>query len=104
MIKPINDYILLKEIDDYQEKKIGSFVLEANNSEESDTRLKKFEVVAISDGYLNTSTNTHRDINSNIKVGSYVIMDKFSGKKFIDSDGSEFILVREAEIQGIIEE
>lgn len=103
MIKPINDFILLKEIDEYQEKTIGSIVVETSTSEDSETRLKKFEVVEISDGYINPQTNSKRKINEKIKPGTIVIMDKFSGKKVIDNS-TEYILVREAEIQGIVKE
>lgn len=102
MLKPVNDFILLKELDEQEEKKIGNFVLEAPNPQEADTRLKKYEVVAISDGYINPHTNTERTINEKIKPGVKVILDKFSGKKVIDNN-EEFYLVREAEIQAIEE-
>lgn len=103
MLKPINDFVLLKEINDQEEKKIGDFVLEVSNPEDGDVRLKKYEVVAISDGYINPQTNTERTINKKIKPGVKVILDKFSGKKVI-SDNEEFYLVREAEIQAIEED
>ena len=102
MIKPINDFILLKEFDDYQEKVVGAVVLETSTSQEADSRLKRYEVIDISDGYINPHTDSTRTIDNNIKPGSIVIMDKYSGKKIIDEDGTEYILVREAEIQGIV--
>lgn len=103
MLKPVNDFILLKEIDEVEEKTVGSFVLEAPNPQEQDARLKKYEVVAISDGYINPQTNTERTINEKIKPGVKVILDKYSGKKVINNN-EEFYLVREAEIQAIEEE
>ena len=36
----------------------------------------------------------------NIKVGSIIFMDKYSGKKVLDN-GTEYILAKEAEIVGI---
>ncbi|WP_299996589.1 hypothetical protein [uncultured Clostridium sp.] len=102
MLKPLNDFILVKEIEELQEKVVKGIIIETTTSEESDTRLKKFEVVEVSDGYVNPHTNTERKINEKIKPGSKVIIDKFSGKKVI-YDSTEYILVREAEIQAVEE-
>lgn len=102
MLKPLNDFILVKEIEELQEKVVKGIVIETTTSDESETRLKKFEVVEVSDGYVNPHTNTERKINEKIKPGSKVIIDKFSGKKVI-YDSTEYILVREAEIQAVEE-
>lgn len=100
MIKPISDFILVKELDITEEKVEGMVVLETSVSENTDSRLKKFLVVEISDGYKVPYSDTERYINKDIKPGSIVLMDKFAGKKFIEN-GTEFILVREAEIQAV---
>lgn len=102
MLKPLNDFILVKEIEELQEKVIKGIVIETTTSDDTETRLKKFEVVDVSDGYVNPHTNTERKINEKIKPGSKVIIDKFSGKKVI-YDSTEYILVREAEIQAVEE-
>ena len=60
MLKPLNDFILVKEIEELQEKVVKGIIIETTTSEESDTRLKKFEVVEVSDGYVNPHTNTEK--------------------------------------------
>ena len=103
MIKPISDFILVKELDTLEEKTDGMVVLETAVSENSDSRLKKYEVIAISDGYKVPYSDEERKINKDIKPGAIIYMDKFAGKKFIE-DGIEYILVRESEVHAVIKE
>ncbi len=101
MIKPINDYILLKEEKTAKEQVEGSIVVSiTNENDDTASRLKRFKVIAISDGYLNPHTDKELKINEKIKVGSIIFMDKFSGKKVLDN-GTEYVLAKEAEIVGL---
>ena len=101
MIKPINDYILLKEVKTSKEQLEGSIVVSiTKDDDETASRLKRYEVLSISDGYINPHTDKELKINENIKVGSIIFMDKYSGKKVLDN-GTEYILAKEAEIVGI---
>ena len=103
MIKPINDYILLKEVKTSKEQLEGSIVVSiTKDDDDTASRLKRFEVLAISDGYINLHTDKELKINEKIKVGSIIFMDKYSGKKVIDN-GTEYVLAKEAEIVGIEE-
>jgi len=103
MIKPINDYILLKEVKTSKEQLEGSIVVSITKDDDDTTsRLKRFEVLAISDGYINLHTDKELKINEKIKVGSIIFMDKYSGKKVLDN-GTEYVLAKEAEIVGIEE-
>lgn len=103
MIKPINDYILLKEVKTSKEQLEGSIVVSiTKDDDDTASRLKRYEVLAISDGYLNPHTDKSLTINEKITVGCIIFMDKFSGKKVLDN-GTEYILAKEAEIVGIEE-
>ena len=103
MIKPINDYILLKELKQVKEQREGSVIISVTNeNDDTASRLRRFEVLAVSNGYTNPYTDTEYHINKDIKVGSTIIMDKFSGKKVLDN-GTEYVLAKEAEIVGIEE-
>lgn len=103
MIKPINDYILLKEIKTSKEQLEGSIVVSiTKDDDDTASRLKRYEVLSISDGYVNLHTDKELKINEKIKVGSIIFMDKYSGKKVLDN-GTEYVLAKEAEIVGIEE-
>lgn len=104
MIKPVNDYILLKEVKASGEQVENGIVVSiTNENDETASRLRTFEVIAITDGYINPHTDKETKINEKIKVGSKVVMDKFSGKKVL-MDGIEYVMAKEVEIMGIVEE
>ena len=93
MIKPINDYILLKEVKTSKEQLEGSIVVSiTKDDDDTASRLKRFEVLAISDGYINLHTDKELKINEKIKVGSIIFMDKYSGKKVLDNGTTKKII------------
>lgn len=97
MIKPIQDRVLLKVIDNKEEEKTQSGIILPNAEKES--RVEKLEVISVGPGaYAENGTL----IEMVVKEGQTVIIDKFSGMEFTEDD-IKYKIVRQADILAIIE-
>lgn len=103
MIKPVHDKILLKEIKDNENKTNDLGVITSVNNEDTrnNQRLIKCKVVNISDGFIDENGN-ERTIDKRIKVGSTVVIDKYSGSS-INDNGEDYILAKQIEVLAVIE-
>ena len=97
MLKPIHDEILLKEIESKNKENGYGVIVSVNNDDtKNNDRLIKCE------GFIDENGN-NRKIDSNISVGKVVIIDKYSGSKIVDDDGTEYILAKQIEVMAVSE-
>ncbi len=93
-IKPIKDNIVVKRIDD-KEKKVGSIIIPDSAKEKPMTA----EVVAVGSGKV---LKDGKKLPLEVKVGDKVLIGKYSGSE-IKLDNTEYLILREDEVLGIIE-
>lgn len=98
MIKPIQDRVLLKIIDNKDGEKTQSGIILPNAEKES--KIEKCEVLGVGPGaYAENGTL----IEMEVKEGQTVITDKYSGQRFTDESGNKCKIVRQADILAVIE-
>lgn len=103
MLKPVHDKILLKEIEDKNKQNDFGVIVSVNNEDtKNNNRIIKCEVIAISDGFIDENGND-RKIDDRISVGKTVVIDKYSGSKILDDDGTEYILAKQIEVMAVVE-
>jgi len=94
-IKPLKDNVVVKRLDDDDEKKVGSIIIPDSAKEKPLTA----EVVAVGSG------KTAKDGNKvplEVKVGDKVLVGKYSGSE-VKLDGDEYLILREDELLGVVE-
>jgi chaperonin GroES len=93
-IKPIKDHIVVKRMDD-EEKKVGSIIIPDSAKEKPMTA----EVIAVGSGKV---LKDGKKLPLEVKVGDKVLIGKYSGSE-IKLDDTEYLILREDEVLGIIE-
>jgi chaperonin GroES len=93
-IKPIKDHIVVKRMDD-EEKKVGSIIIPDSAKEKPMTA----EVIAVGSGKV---LKDGKKLPLEVKVGDKVLIGKYSGSE-IKLDNTEYLILREDEVLGIIE-
>jgi chaperonin GroES len=94
-IKPIKDNIVVKRIDESDEKKVGSIIIPDTAKEKPLTA----EVIAIGSG---RTLKDGKKVALEVKVGDRVLVGKYSGSE-VKLDGTEYLILKEDEVLGIVE-
>ncbi len=94
-IKPIRDNIVVKRMDDEEEKKIGSIIIPDSAKEKPLTA----EVVAVGSG---KTLKDGKKVPLEVKVGDKVLVGKYSGSE-VKLDGDELLILKEDEVLGVME-
>ena len=93
MIKPLNDRVLIKMVESEETTKSG-IVLPGTAKEKP----QMAEVIAVGPGGIVDG----KEIKMEVKVGDKVIARKYAGTE-IKLEGQEYIVLRQADILGIVE-
>ncbi len=94
-ITPLKDNIVVKRIEEQDEKKIGSIIIPDTAKEKPMTA----EVIAIGSGRVLKDGNK---LPLEVKVGDKVLVGKYSGSE-VKLDDNDYVILREDEVLGIIE-
>ena len=93
-IRPLHDRLIVKRFDE-EEKTKGGIIIPDNAKEKP----QQGEVVAVGNGKV---FDDGRRVPLEIKKGDRVLFGKYSGTE-IKVDGSEYLMMKEEDILGIIE-
>ena len=93
-IKPLQDRVLVQRIEK-EEKTAGGIIIPDTAKEKP----AEGKIVAVGPGRL---SDDGKVIALDVKVGEVVLFAKYSGTE-VKVDGSEYLLMREDEILGVIE-
>ena len=94
-IKPIKDNIVVKRLDETEEKKVGSIIIPDSAKEKPLTA----EVIAVGSG---RTLKDGKKVPLDVKVGDKVLVGKYSGSE-VKLDGNEYLILKEDEVLGIVE-
>jgi len=94
-IKPIRDNIVVKRMDDEEEKKIGSIIVPDSAKEKPLTA----KVVAVGSG---RTLKDGKKVPLEVKVGDKVLVGMYSGSE-VKLDGDELLILKEDEVLGVVE-
>ena len=93
-IKPIKDNIVVKRIEESDEKKVGSIIIPDTAKEKPMTA----EVIAIGSG---RTLKDGKKVALEVKVGDRVLIGKYSGSE-VKLDGTEYLILKEDDVLGIV--
>ncbi len=94
-IKPIKDNIVVKRLEESDEKKVGSIIIPDTAKEKPMTA----EVIAIGSG---RTLKDGKKVALEVKVGDRVLIGKYSGSE-VKLDGTEYLILKEDDVLGIVE-
>ena len=94
-IKPIKDNIVVKRIEESDEKNVGSIIIPDTAKEKPMTA----EVIAIGTG---RTLKDGKKVALDVKVGERVLIGKYSGSE-VKLDGTEYLILKEDDVLGIVE-
>ena len=94
-IRPLYDRIVVKRIEDETEKTAGGLFIPDSAKEKP----QQGEVVAVGQGKRNDDGKL---IALDVKAGDRILFGKYSGSD-IKMDGNEYLIMREDEVLGVIE-
>ncbi|MFQ5560810.1 MAG: co-chaperone GroES [Nitrospinota bacterium] len=92
-IKPLFDRILVKQLDESEQKKGGIIIPDS-----AKTKSQEGEVIAVGEGKILENGSTRAVA---VKKGDKIIFAKYSGTE-IKLDGVEYLLLREDDVLGIL--
>lgn len=92
-MKPLHDRVMVRRLDE-EKTTAGGIVIPDTASEKP----QKGEVIAVGPGKLEGDKRLTMDV----KVGDRILFGKYSGNE-VKLDGTEYIVMREDDIMGIIE-
>jgi len=95
-IRPLHDRIVVKRIEDEAEKTAGGLFIPDSAKEKP----QQGEVVAIGNGKINEKTGERTPLD--VKAGDRILFGKYSGSD-IKIDGTEYLIMREDEVLGVLE-
>jgi chaperonin GroES len=93
-IRPLADRVLLKRLQG-DEVSVGGIVIPDSAQEKP----QRAEVMAVGPGRVNENG---KRIQSDLNVGAHVLIGKYSGTD-VKIDDTEFVILREEDVLGIIE-
>ncbi len=94
-VRPLGDRVLVKRLEE-EEKTKGGIIIPDTAKEKP----QQGKIVAVGNG---RTTEDGKVIPMNVKVGDKVLFQKYSGSD-IKIEGEEYLIMREEEILGIIED
>ena len=92
--KPLRDRLLVKYSDEPEKSSGGIFIPETAKE-----KPQKGEVVAAGSGKVTEDGKLHA---MEVKVGDTVLFEKYAGSK-INMDDTEYLIIREDDVLGILE-
>ncbi len=95
MIKPLHDRLLVKRIEGGEEVR-GGIVIPDTAKEKP----QEGEVVAVGDGKI---LDSGTKIQMHVKKGDRILFGKYAGTE-VKIDGQEYLILREDEVLGILED
>ncbi|HVM97389.1 MAG TPA: co-chaperone GroES [Candidatus Acidoferrales bacterium] len=93
-IRPLQDRVLVERIEAEQKTKSGIIIPDTAKEKPQEGK-----VVAVGKGKVNESGKV---IAPNVKAGDRILFGKYSGSE-IKLDGSEYLIMREDDILGVLE-
>jgi len=93
-LKPLQDRVIVKQTEAEEKTKSGIFLPDA--AKEKPTRGK---VIAAGPGLLD---DKGKRMTLSVKTGDTVVYGKYSGSE-VEVDGEKFVILREADILGVVE-
>jgi chaperonin GroES len=93
-ITPIKDNIVVKRIEEKDEKKVGSIIIPDSAKEKPLTA----EVIAVGSGRV---LKDGKKLPLEVKVGDKVLIGKYSGSE-VKLDDDEYLILKEDEVLGIL--
>jgi chaperonin GroES len=93
-VRPLRDRVLLKRLEE-QEQKVGGIIIPDTAKEKP----QQGKIIAVGTGRVNDEGKV---IPLDVKMGDRVLFGKYSGTE-IKLEGTEYLIVREEEILGVIE-
>jgi chaperonin GroES len=93
-ITPIKDNIVVKRIEETEEKKVGSIIIPDSAKEKPLTA----EVIAVGSGRV---LKDGKKLPLEVKVGDKVLIGKYSGSE-VKLDNVEYLILKEDEVLGIL--
>ena len=94
-ITPLKDNIVVKRIEEKDEKKVGSIIIPDTAKEKPMTA----EVIAVGSGRV---LKDGKKLPLEVKVGDKILVGKYAGSE-VKLDDIEYVILREDEVLGIIE-
>ncbi len=94
-IRPLNDRIIVKRMEQEEQKSLGGIIIPDTAKEKPQEGI----VMAIGPGKLDKSGNR---IAPEVKVNDRILFGKYAGNE-IKVDGQEYLIMREDDVLGIIE-
>jgi chaperonin GroES len=94
-VKPLNDRVLVKRLEEMQVTKGGIFI--PDTAKEKPVEGK---VIAAGPGKVNDQGNR---LPLNVKAGDRILFGRYSGSE-IKIEGEEYLMMREDDILGVIED
>jgi chaperonin GroES len=93
-IRPLNDRILVKRLEEEQKTKGGIIIPDSAKEKPAEG-----EVVAVGHGKLNDKGER---IPLELKAGNRILFSKYGGTE-VKVDGQEFLIMREDDVLGVVE-
>ncbi len=94
-IKPLKDNVVVKRLEDDEEKKVGSIIIPDSAKEKPLTA----QVIAVGSGkVLKDGTRAALEV----KVGDNVLIGKYAGSE-VKVDDEEYLILKEDEVLGIVQ-
>jgi chaperonin GroES len=93
-IRPLHDRIVVKRIEDTEEKIGGLFIPDSAKE-----KPQQGEVVAVGNGKVNEKGERQP---LDVKAGDRILFGKYSGSD-IKLDGTEYLIMREDEVLGVLD-
>jgi chaperonin GroES len=94
-IRPLHDRIVVKRIEEETEKTASGLIIPDSAKEKP----QQGEVVAVGNGKLNDKGERQP---VDVKAGDRILFGKYSGSD-IKIDGTEYLIMREDEVLGVLE-
>lgn len=94
-IRPLSDRVLVEPIKEEEQKKGGIIIPDTAKE-----KPQQGKVIAVGTGKLDDNGKV---IPFNVKAGDKVLMPKYGGTE-VKMDGKEYIILREEDILGVIED
>lgn len=98
-IQPIDERVLIKPIEEEEERKVGSIIIPDTASKE---RPQMGEVVAIGDDIVHDK-ETRRKLSEIVSVGSKVVYAKYGGTE-IKIDDVEYLIISRNDILAVVKD
>ena len=94
-IRPLQDRVLVKRIDETEERTRGGIIIPDTAKEKP----QQGKVMAVGKGRVNDDGKV---MPLDVKVGDTILFGKYSGSE-IKIDGDEHLIMREEDILGVVE-